>query len=82
MTAPPIYISTQRLRGLSSGNDWPGITTVATPDSVCYEPAVPRCKTCERWMPWDIDQGGACELGQHVAVDGSGYCSEHQESKL
>lgn len=79
-----IHVSTTRLRGLAAGNDWPGITATPTPDSVPFEPAVPKCATCERFEFVDgdtnDDSGMSCPvMMDDIPQDGSGFCWQHSE---
>lgn len=46
-----------------------------------YEPAVPRCKTCDQFGQPHGHRVHHCHLtNQDVKPDGSGYCSNHPEA--
>lgn len=57
--------------------------------TVRYEPAVPRCATCEHYQfvaaNTDEESGMTCESGAMVILDlpqnGSGYCHNHSALK-
>lgn len=48
--------------------------------TIPFEPAVPRCGTCRRFLRVDKEY---CDgpHGNKVPLDGSGYCHEHTEAK-
>lgn len=56
---------------------------------VLYEPAVPRCATCEHYQfvaaDTDEESGMTCESGAMVILDlpqnGTGYCHNHSSLK-
>lgn len=88
--AARIYLPTTTVELLESGKNCWMLGMQTEPSErfpVPFEPAVPRCKTCNRYSPphHETSRYGWCRMSQKeekaVPPDGSGFCHEHTEAK-
>src|SRR5512138_1478328 len=79
-----IYLPTTTVELLESGKNCWMLGMQTEPSErfpVPFEPAVPRCKTCDCFRVRAYGNTAFCNgsLKNDVPADGSGYCHEHEE---